>query len=100
MHFLSCRAQPRHLLILVILKVRDSSTSLGMTKAGDSRLNRSHRFGQHALNFCRPDLSQDATEVSTEDELDIGVTVAAANKTFGEVEHAQVVVDAVCVHLV
>jgi hypothetical protein len=46
---LSCRAQSRHLLLLVILKMRDSSTSLGMTKLGDPRVNRCRRFGQHAL---------------------------------------------------
>src|SRR5438034_10109843 len=32
MGFLSCRAQSRHLLLLVIVKMRDSSTSLGMTE--------------------------------------------------------------------
>jgi hypothetical protein len=32
MLFLSCRAQSRHLLLLEILKMRDSSTPLGMTK--------------------------------------------------------------------
>src|SRR6266567_2558932 len=32
MGFLSCRAQSRHLLLLVIVKMRDSSTWLGMTE--------------------------------------------------------------------
>ena len=32
MGFLSCRAQSRHVLLLVIVKMRDSSTSLGMTE--------------------------------------------------------------------
>ncbi len=31
--FLSCRAESRHLILLTLLKVRDSSTSLGMTQA-------------------------------------------------------------------
>jgi hypothetical protein len=30
---LSCRAESRHLILLTLLKVRDSSTSLGMTQA-------------------------------------------------------------------
>src|SRR5207253_5562322 len=48
MGFLSCRAQSRHLLLLVIVKMRDSSTSLGMTELGDPHVNRCRRFGQHA----------------------------------------------------
>jgi hypothetical protein len=62
--FLSCRAQSRHLLLLLILKIRDgkpgladyvscvaASTSLGMTKLVDPHVNRCRRFGQHVLKM-------------------------------------------------
>ena len=38
-------------LTIIILKLRDSSTSLGMTKLGESHANCCPRFGQHALIF-------------------------------------------------
>src|SRR5437762_5676535 len=57
MGFLSCRAQSRHLLLLLIVKMRDSSTSLGMTKPGDPSVNRCRRFRQHAHIDATPPAS-------------------------------------------
>jgi hypothetical protein len=49
MLFLSCRAQSRHLLLLEILKMRDSSTPLGMTKEENPSVRCCRAFEQHAL---------------------------------------------------
>jgi hypothetical protein len=51
MLFLSCRAQSRHLLLLEILKMRDSSTPLGMTREENPSVRCCRAFRQQALTF-------------------------------------------------
>ena len=47
-----------------------------------------------------PDLIQNAPEIAAKYEFNIGIGVAAANQTIGQIEHALEMIEAVGVHLV